>query len=62
MDNGVLKTTWYSFHTVTLDKFLTGDNKCGERQVQDCQLALAHGTGEALGTRHGGVTMIMGRD
>jgi hypothetical protein len=22
MDNCVLKTTWYSFHPVTLDKFL----------------------------------------
>lgn len=36
--------------------------ECGERQVSDCRLALAHGTGGALGTRHGGVTMIMGRD
>jgi acetyl-CoA C-acetyltransferase len=36
--------------------------ECGDRQVQDCRLALAHGTGGALGTRHGGVTLIMGRD
>lgn len=36
--------------------------ECGERQVGDCKLALAHGTGGALGTRHGGVTLIMGRD
>lgn len=36
--------------------------ECGERQVRDCKLALAHGTGGALGTRHGGVTLILGRD
>jgi hypothetical protein len=26
MYNCVRKTTWHSFHTVILDKFLTGDN------------------------------------
>jgi acetyl-CoA acetyltransferase len=36
--------------------------ECGDRQAPDCKLALAHGTGGALGTRHGGVTLILGRD
>jgi hypothetical protein len=29
MHNCVRKTTWYSFQTVILDKFLTGDNRRG---------------------------------
>ena len=32
------------------------------RQVPDCKLALCHGTGGALGTRHSGGTVILGRD
>ena len=31
-------------------------------QVPDCQIALAHGTGGSLGTRHGSVTLIMGQE
>jgi acetyl-CoA C-acetyltransferase len=31
-------------------------------QVKNCDLALAHGTGGSLGTRHGSATLIMGRD
>jgi len=31
-------------------------------QVKDCHLALAHGTGGSLGTRHGSATLIMERD
>src|SRR5215475_12291290 len=31
-------------------------------QVKDCRLALAHGTGGSLGTRHGSATLIMERD
>ena len=31
-------------------------------QVQNCDLALAHGTGGALGTRHGSATVIMERE
>ncbi len=31
-------------------------------QVQDCGLALAHGTGGSLGTRHGSATLIMERE
>lgn len=33
----------------------------GPRQVPDCRLALVHGTGGALGTRHSGVTLVLGR-
>jgi len=31
-------------------------------QVKNCGIALAHGTGGSLGTRHGSATVIMGRD
>ena len=34
--------------------------ECGPRQVKDCKLALVHGTGGALGTRHSGATLILG--
>src|SRR5580658_414343 len=33
--------------------------ECGPRQVKDCKVALAHGTGGALGTRHSGATLIL---
>lgn len=36
--------------------------ECGERQVKNCRLALVHGTGGALGTRHSGATLILGRE
>ncbi|MEC9308841.1 MAG: acetyl-CoA acetyltransferase [Chloroflexota bacterium] len=32
------------------------------RQVANCQIALCHGTGGALGSRHSGGTVILGRD
>ena len=32
------------------------------RQVPDCKVALCHGTGGALGSRHSGGTVILGRD
>ena len=39
---------------------------CGEAhpkvQVKSCDVALAHGTGGSLGTRHGSATLIMGRE
>jgi acetyl-CoA C-acetyltransferase len=31
-------------------------------QVKNCDLALAHGTGGSLGTRHGSATVIMGKE
>jgi acetyl-CoA C-acetyltransferase len=31
-------------------------------QVKNCDIALAHGTGGSLGTRHGSATMIMERE
>lgn len=31
-------------------------------QVPDCQVALAHGTGGSLGSRHGSVTLILGQE
>ncbi|MGK2930029.1 MAG: thiolase domain-containing protein [Acidimicrobiales bacterium] len=30
-------------------------------QVPDCELALAHGTGGSIGTRHGSATVVLGR-
>ncbi|HMK78976.1 MAG TPA: thiolase domain-containing protein [Xanthobacteraceae bacterium] len=33
--------------------------ECGPRQVKDCTIALAHGTGGTLGTRHSGATLIL---
>ena len=31
-------------------------------QVKNCDVALAHGTGGSLGTRHGSATLIMERE
>ncbi len=31
-------------------------------QVPDCDIALAHGTGGSLGTRHGSATLLLGRE
>lgn len=31
-------------------------------QVPDCQIALAHGTGGSLGSRHGSVTLLLGQE
>ena len=33
-----------------------------ERQVADCSIALCHGTGGTLGSRHSGGTVVLGRD
>lgn len=35
--------------------------EAGARQVDDCRLALVHGTGGALGSRHSGATLVLGR-
>ena len=32
------------------------------RQVPDCNIALCHGTGGTIGSRHSGGTVILGRD
>lgn len=36
--------------------------ECGERQVEDAKIALAHGTGGTIGTMHSGATLLLGRD
>ncbi len=35
--------------------------ECANRQVEDCEVALCHGTGGMLGLRHSGVTLVLGR-
>ena len=36
--------------------------ECGPRQIEECRLALVHGTGGALGTRHSGATLVLARE
>jgi acetyl-CoA C-acetyltransferase len=36
--------------------------EAGPRQVPDCRIALVHGTGGTLGSRHSGATLILARD
>lgn len=36
--------------------------ECGPRQVEDCEIALCHGTGGMLGLRHSGATAVLARE
>ncbi|MEZ5231697.1 MAG: acetyl-CoA acetyltransferase [Acidimicrobiales bacterium] len=48
------------FLVIEATKQLRGE--CGERQVADAKLAVAHGTGGTLGVAHSGATLILGVD
>ena len=50
------------FLLIEATRQVRGDFEGTPRQVQDCRIALAHGTGGTLGSRHSGGTVILGRD
>jgi acetyl-CoA C-acetyltransferase len=50
------------FLLIEATRQLRADYTGTPRQVPDCQIALAHGTGGALGSRHSGGTVVLGRD
>ena len=50
------------FLLIEATRQLRGDFAGTPRQVPNCEVALAHGTGGALGSRHSGGTAILARD
>jgi acetyl-CoA C-acetyltransferase len=50
------------FLLIEATRQLRGDFTGTPRQVANCNLVLAHGTGGALGDRHSGGTIILGGD
>lgn len=46
------------FLVIEATKQLRGE--CGDRQVRDAKLAVAHGTGGTLGVSHSGATLVLG--
>jgi acetyl-CoA C-acetyltransferase len=50
------------FLIIEATKQLRGDYEGTPRQVKDCKVALCHGTGGNIGSRHSGITLILGRD
>ncbi len=50
------------FLVIEATKQLRGDFDGMPRQVKDCKISLCHGTGGNIGSRHTGVTLILGKD
>ena len=50
------------FLLIEATKQLRGDYEGTPRQVKDCKVALCHGTGGNIGSRHSGCTVILGSD
>ncbi|MEE9286018.1 MAG: acetyl-CoA acetyltransferase [Dehalococcoidia bacterium] len=50
------------FLIIEATRQLRGDFQGTARQVKDCKIALCHGTGGNIGSRHSGVTLILGSE